>query len=191
MNIDKLFQLMPTEVVKEDDVSKKVEEQKGLIEAGKSFVSHLSINRFLYKKLADFDIEERLSLFTELAHVDFIINENQLNWSDVDIESFAVILEEEFNLEDMYELDNVYIENLLNGRDITEKEIDIYDEKVSFKDILVKFVFHTGGMSMGDTPNLMMMLTAKKALLGSYLAEKNVESLLNGQREIYDISILN
>jgi hypothetical protein len=190
MNIDKLFSLMPKRVVPDDDVNKTIEEQKGLIKAGKSFVSQLSINRYLNKKLADFDIDERLSLFSDLTSADFVINENELYFSDLDIETFAAILEEEFNLDNMYELDNVYIENLLNGRDITMKEIDIYGENIKFADVLVRFVFHTSGMSMGDTPNLMLMLTVKKALLGSYLAEKNVEYLLNGQKEIYNIQIL-
>lgn len=190
MNKEKLFSLMPTESVKEVDVNKKMEEQREIIKAGKSFVSQLSINRFLYKKLADFDIDEIIDLFDDLRHADFVINENGLYFYDLDIGSFAAILEEKFSLENMYELDNVYIENLLNGRDITKEDIDICGENMYFADVLVKFVFHSSRMSMGDTPNLILMLTVKKALLGSYLAEKNVESLVNGQKEIYDISIL-
>lgn len=181
---------MSTEVIREEEVNKKLEEQRDIMKAGKTFVSQLSINRFMYTNLADFDIEKMLSLFSELTYDDFIIRENELHFSEIDIESFAVILEETFNLEDMYELDNFYIENRLNGRDITKEDIDIYGEVISFADILVKFVFHTSGMSMGDTPNLMLMLTAKKSLLGSYLAERNVESLLSGKREIYSLDNL-
>lgn len=190
MDKDKLFSLMPTEIVVEDDVVKKIEEQRNLIKAGNSFVSQLSINRFLHKKLVEFDVDEMLSLFSDLTYADFVINENRLYFNELDIESFAAILEEEFNLDNMYELDNVYIENLLNGKDITKKEIDVYGETISFKDVLVRFVFHTSGMSMGDTPHLVLMLTAKKALLGSYLAEKNLDALSNGQKEIYNISVL-
>lgn len=190
MNAEKLISLMPTEIIQETDVTNKIEEQKGLIHAGKKFVSSLSINRFLYKKLADFDLDERLSFFADLTMADFVINENQLYFYDIDIESFAVILEEKFNITDMYELDNVYVENLLNGTDITEEEIEFNGENISFADILLRFVFHTRGMDMVDTPNLMLMLTVKKALLGSYLAEKNVNTLLSGEREIYDISVL-
>lgn len=192
MNEETLLSLMPTKVITEDDVNKEIEEQRGIIQSGKLFVSRLSINRFLYTKLEQFSFDETLNLFSELSDADFVINENELHFSDLDIESFAVILEETFNLDDMYELDNLYIENLLKGNDITKQDIDIYNdgETVSFNDILTNFVFHTGGMSMGDTPNLVMMLTVKKALLGAYLAEKNVESLLNGQKKIYDVSIL-
>lgn len=190
MNKEKLFSLMPTEVVKEDDVNKKIEEQRGLIKAGKSYVSQLSINRFLPKKLADFDLDEILSLFSDLTYNDFVINENELHFYQIDIESFSCILEEKFNLEDMYEIDNVYIENLLNGKDITKEEINLFDENMSFAEVLERFVFHTSRMSAGDTPNIMRMLVAKKALLGAFFAEKNVESLLNGQREIHDITIL-
>lgn len=190
MDQNKLFSLMSTEVIREEEVNKKLEEQRDIMKAGKTFVSQLSINRFMYTNLADFDIEKMLSLFSELTYDDFIIRENELHFSEIDIESFAVILEETFNLEDMYELDNFYIENRLNGRDITKEDIDIYGEVISFADILVKFVFHTSGMSMGDTPNLMLMLTAKKSLLGSYLAERNVESLLSGKREIYSLDNL-
>jgi hypothetical protein len=190
MNKDMLISLMPKVVV--EDVNNAIEEQRGIVEAGKSFVSQLSINRYLYTKLADYDIDERLNLFDELRKYDLHIYENEL-WffSELDTESFAFILEENFNLDDMYKLDNFYIENILKGIDITEKEVHLWEDKyMSFSDVLGKFVFKTGGMFMGDTPPLMMMLTAKKALLGTYLAEKNVESLLNGQKEIYDITIL-
>jgi hypothetical protein len=190
MNKDKLFSLMPTEVITEDDVNNRIEKQRGIIKAGKSFVSQLSINRFLHKKLAEFDIGEIINLFSDLTCADFVINENSLYLSEIDIDSFAAILEEKFNLENMYEIDNFYIENLLNGRDITKEDININGENISFADVLLRFAFHTSRMSMGDTPNLVLMLTVKRALLGSYLAEKNVECLLNGQREIYDISIL-
>lgn len=192
MNEETLLSLMPTKVITEDDVNKEIEEQRGIIQSGKLFVSRLSINRFLYTKLEQFSFDETLNLFSELSNADFVINENELHFSDLDIESFAVILEETFNLDNMYELDNLYIENLLKGNDITKQDIDIYNdgETVSFNNILTNFVFHTGGMSMGDTPTLVMMLTVKKALLGAYLAEKNVESLLNGQKKIYDVSIL-
>lgn len=187
----KLLSLMPTEEIV-TDVNKRLEEQRGLVKAGKSFVSHLSINRFLRNKLADFDIEERLDLFKVLKSTNFVINENGLYCNEITIQSLASIVEEKFNLESMYEVDNLYIENLLNGRgDITIEVINHhFDESVSFADILQRFVFHTRGMCVEDTPNLMVMLTAKKALLGSYLAEINVQSLLNGQREIYDISTL-
>ncbi|MGF7535177.1 hypothetical protein AAGG74_16105 [Bacillus mexicanus] len=188
MNKEKLFSLMPKEVVKEE-VSKKIEEQRGIVSAGKRYVSHLSINRYLSKQLSDFDIEEIIDLFDVIRCAGFIINENQFNF-DLDIESFAAILEYDFNLDDMYELDNVYIENLLNGRDITKEVIKVNDEKMSFADVLLRFVFQSMGVFMGDTPPLMRMLVVKKALLGTYLAEKNVESLLKGEREIYDISIL-
>lgn len=189
MNKNQLFSLMPKEVVKEEDVNKRIDEQQGIIEAGKKYISQLSINRYLSKKLADFDIDEIIDLFDDIRHAGFIINENQL-YLDLDIESFAAILEEEFKLDNMYELDNVYIENLLNGRDLTKEVVELIDEKMSFADVLSRFVFQSMGMSMGDTPPLMMMLVVKKALLGTYFAEKNVESLSNGKREIYDISIL-
>ena len=193
MNNEKLFGLMPVEVVNEEDINKKIEEQREIIEAGKSFVSRLSINRYLYKKLSDFDIDERLNLFSILCDYDFVYNENGLFFSDLDIGTFCCVLEEFFNLdhEKMYELDSLYIENLLKGKDITKEVLTLWEGKtMSFEEILGEFVFQTGGMSVGDMPNLMLMFTVKKALLGSYLAEKNVESLLNNQREIYNISIL-
>lgn len=190
MNKDKLLSLMPTEIITEDDVNIRIEEQRGIIKEGKLFVSHLSINRFFRKKLVDFDIDETINLFSDLTLADFVINENALNLSELDIDSFSAILEEKFNLEDMYEIDNLYIENLLNGRDITKEDINFNGENISFADVLVRFVFYTSRMSEGDTPTLVLMLTLKKALLVSYLAEKNVEYLLNGKKEIYDVSIL-
>ena len=189
MNKETLFSLMPIEVIKEEDVDKKIKEQRKFVTSGKTFATKLSINRFLYKKLADFDIDEILNLFSKLSSADFVINENDL-FFDLDIGTFAAILEEEFHLDNMYELDNLYLENLLNGRDITKEEINVFGENMSFADVLVRFVFQTSGMSLADTPKLTTMLTAKKALLGSYLAVKNIESLLNGQKEIYDISVL-
>ena len=192
MNQEKLFSLMPTEIIKKEDMDKKMEEQKEIIKAGKSYVSLLSMNRFLNKRLSDFDIEERLNLFSDLTYADFVYDENALYSYEIDMDSFAYLLEERFNLDagDMYELDNVYIENLLNGKDITKETVNMNDENMSFQAVLERFVFKTSGMSMGDTPNLMKMLAVKKALLGSYFAEKNVESLQNGQTEIYDISVL-
>lgn len=191
MNKEKLFSLMPIVSVKEEEVNKEIEQQKAIIEAGNNFVSQLSINRYLSKKIADYDIDERLDLFSNLMLADFIIHENPLYFYDLDIGNFAALLEEEFDLENMYGLDNLYIENLLKGQDITKKEINLFDdEKTVFEDVLDKFVFFRTEMTMGDTPPLMLMLVVKKALLGSYLAERNVESLLKGQKIIYDISIL-
>lgn len=187
---ERFFSLMPTEVLKEEDVKNRIEEEEKLIRAGKSFASQLSINRFLHKKLIDFDIDERLNLFLELVDVDFVYTENELHFDQIDIDSFANILEEKFNLGDMYELGNLYIENLLNGKDLLNEDVNINDEDMSFSEVLEKIVFYTGGMTIGDTPNLMLMLVVKKALIGSYLAEKNVESLLQGERTIYNISIL-
>lgn len=190
LNKETLFSLMPTEIVEESNVIAKIEEQRKIIQSGKSFVSQLSINRFLHKKLADFEIEEILQLFWKLNDTYFAISENEFYFNGIDIDSFAFILEETFNLKDMYELDNFYIKNLLEGKDITSEVVDVYEEEQSFKDVLGQLVFQYFGMSSGDTPNLMLMLVVKKALLGAYLAERNVESLLNNQREIYDISIL-
>lgn len=190
MNKEKLFSLMPKEMVKKDEVIDKILEQKGIVEAGNRYASSMSINRYLHKKLSDFDIHERLDLFLELTFADFIINENQLYFNDLDIEGFSVIVKEAFELDSMYELDNFYIERLLNGQDIMQTEVEPFDEKVRFDEVLNRFVFQTSGMPMGDTPTLMTMLVVKKALLGSYLAEQNIETLLKGHKEIYDISIL-
>ncbi|PGT83246.1 hypothetical protein [Bacillus sp. AFS040349] len=187
MNKEMFFSLVPKEVIKEEDTDKRINEQRKIIENGKSFVSQLSINQCVYKNLVDFDIDERLNLFDNLRS-SLIINEHGMYFYDLDTESFGFILEETFNLENMYELDNLYIENLLNGRDITKEEIFLYEGRTMiFKDILEQFVFSSGMPSGND---LMLMLTVKKALLGSFLAEKNIESLLKGQKEIYDISIL-
>lgn len=184
------FNAMPTQVINAEDVSTELEKQKGLVEAGNSFVSQLSINRYLYKKLTEFDLTERLELFSELMNADFVITENELFFSDIDTDSFAAILEEQFKLDSMYELDNLYIERLLAGQDISSEEVEIFGEKMRFADMLQTLVFQTGGMSMGDTPTVSMMLVVKKALLGAYLAEQNVNSLSEGKNEIYDISVL-
>lgn len=193
MNKDKLLSLMPKAVVNEEDVNNKIEEQKGIIDAGNKYVSHLSINRYLYKKLVDFDIEERINFFELLVDQGFVYNENGLFFGDLDIGTFCCVLEEFFNLDDekYYQLDNIYIENLLKGKDITKEVLTLWEGKtMSFGDILKEFVFQSGGMSMGDTPPLPKMLEAKKALLGTYFANENVELLSNGKREIYDNSIL-
>lgn len=190
MNKEELFSLMPTKVIKEKEVTKTIEEQKAIIKSGKSFVSQLSINRYLHTHLTEFDLDERLNFFSELMDVDFVYKENELFFQGIDMDSFIAILEEKFDLEDIYSLDNLFIENTLNGEDITEIEVEIYEKNVGFSKVLETIVFSTGGMSPGDTPNLMLMLIVKKALLGTYLAETNVKSLLKGQREIYDISIL-
>lgn len=193
MDAEKFFVLMPTESVQEEEVNQKVEEQKGFFKMATDFVSGLSINRFLYKKLTEFDLVERLNFFEMLRIDGFIFKENELFFSDLDIEAFCCILEEKFKLDDenFYQLDNLYIENLLQGKDITNDTIHLWEEVyMDFDEILGQFVFSTDGMSMGDTPPLMKMLIAKKALLASYLAEKNIESLQEGKREIYQISSL-
>lgn len=190
MNKEELFSLMPKVVIKENEVTKTIEEQKAIINSGIAFVSELSINRFIPEKLADLDLDERLTLFSELLDVDFVYKENELSFQGVDMDSFIAILVEKFGLEDIYELDNLYIENILNGNDITKEKVVIYEKDVSLAKVLETIVFSTAGMSAGDTPNLMLMLIVKKALLGTYLAERNVKSLLKGQMEIYDISIL-
>lgn len=193
MNTETFISFMPIEVVKEEEVNKKIEEQKQLSQNGKAFVSRLSINRYLYKNLADFDINERVNLFSVLSEFAFFYNENGLYFGDLDIDTFCCVLEENFNLanENMYELDQLYVENLLKGKDLTEEVITIYEGKsLSFKEMLEQFVFSTSGMPVGDTPNLMLMLVVKKALLGSYFAEKNAEALAEGKREIYKISSL-
>lgn len=187
---EKLYSLVPTEVVKEEEVNEKIEAQKELVETGKKFVSQLSINRYMYTKLADFNFSQRLNFFSELMDADFHIYENGLYFSSIDAETLAAILEEKYSLEDMYELDNFYIESLLNGKDIAKDSVDVYGDQMSLQDVFQQLVFSSGGMPMGDTPNLMMMLVVKKALLGSALAEQNIETLTSGKREIYDISSL-
>lgn len=190
MNKDKLFSMMPKEIIEKSEVNEKIEEQRNLVKAGKNFVSQFSINRFLHKKLADFDVNEILHLFSKLNEFDFVINENELFFYGLDIDSFACILEETFNLKDMYELDNFYIESLLRGKDISKEAVLIDNENVTFDEIFEKFVFQSFAMTAMDAANLNLILVAKKALLGSFLAEKNVESLLKGQKEIYNISVL-
>lgn len=190
MNQEQLFELMPKVVVNEAEVNEKIEENKELIEAGNRFVSPFSINRFLYRKLTDLTNDQKLNFFDHLSDYDCVIDENELYFHQIDIEHFADLLQEHFGLENMYELDNLYISRLLKGEDIAKKVMEINGEKVEFEQILAQFVFTTGGMTMGDTPNLIMMLVAKKALLGTFLAEKNVKKLLNGEKEIYDISVL-
>lgn len=190
MNKDKFFSLLSKEIVKEEDVKERIEKEQALINAGRSFASQLSINRFLAKKLVDFDIEERLNLFSKLVDVDFIYNENPLYWNQMDTDELSYILKEKFELDNMYELDDLYIENILEGKEIIYTELKVDDEEMTLAEILEMFVFYTHGMTPGDTPNLRLMLVVKKALIGSYLSEKNVEALLNGEREIYDIKIL-
>lgn len=190
MTKEELFSLMPKVVIKENAVTKTIEEQKAIIKSGNSFVSQLSINRYLHTQLADLDWDERLNLFSELLDVDFVYNENELFYQGVDMDSFIAILEEKFDLTEIYELDNLYIENILNGDDITEEKVEIYEKDVSLAAVLETIVFSTAGMSVGDTPNLMLMLIVKKALLGTFIAEQNINSLLKGHREIYDVTIL-
>lgn len=190
MNQETLFSLISKEVVNESEVNEKIEEHKEIVELGKKFVSPFSINRFLHTNLTDLTFEQRLNLFNHLCQYDCVIVENELYFNQIDIDNFADLLKEHFGLDDMYELDNYYITRLLEGEDITEKVMTVYEEEVVFEEILAQFVFRTWGMTVGDTPSLVRMFVAKKALLGSYLAEKNVEMLQNGEREIYDISVL-
>lgn len=190
MKKEELYALMPTVVIEEAEVEERIEQERKTIEAGESFISRLSINRYLYKPLITLEVEQSLELFNTLVEVDFVLVENELYWNQLDIESLAAILEEKFQIEDLYELDQVYLTHLVNGRDITEETIEIEGEEVSISALLRTFVFQTGGMSFGDTPNVMLMLVVKKALLGIHLAQLNVQSLLNKERTIYDISIL-
>lgn len=194
MKKEELFELMPTKVVKENEVNEEITEQHVISKNGKSFVSALSINRYLDTKLVDFNIEERLNLFSNLSDIDFTYYENDLHFNGIDTESFIYLLDEEFKLTDEYELDNFYIRNLLKGKDITDDKVKVYEEhgtiNVRFGNVLETLIFSTGGMHLGDAPTIGLMLTVKKALLGAYLAEENIKSLQSGKREIYNISIL-
>lgn len=190
MNKEKLFSLVPTVKIEEKDIAAKIEEQKGLVQAGQSFASQLSINRHMFVNLPDFDIEERVDLFKELNKHAFDIGCNELYLYEITTDTLSALLKEKFGIEDIYQLDNIYIENLLNGRNIVEEIVDIEDEEMRLGDVLRQFVFQTNFMDMGDKPPLMLMLTVKKALLGSYMAGLNVESLQAGKKEMYDVSVL-
>jgi hypothetical protein len=201
MNKDKLFSLIPKEVVKENEVNKKIVEQKALIIKGKEVVSQLSIKRYLgdNETMLDYDINERLNLFAILADYDFTINENLITTIDskiykdeveLDIDYFDAILYYDLGLRDMYELDNLYVEKLLQGKDIMKEEVDINGRKMSITEVLERFVFQSKDMPAGDAPKLTQMLKVKRYLLVSYMAEKNMESLLNGDREIYNLNVL-
>ena len=190
MNKEKLFSLVPTVQIDEKDVAAKIEEQKGLVQAGQAFASQLSINRHMFVNLPDFDIEERVDLFKELNKHAFDIGCNELYLYEITTDTLSALLKEKYGIEDIYQLDNVYIENLLNGRNIVEDVVEIDGEQMRLGDVLRQFVFQTSFMNIGDKPPVMLMLTVKKALLGSYMAGLNVESLQTGQKEMYDVSVL-
>ena len=59
MNKEQLLLMMPKVVV--EDVEKAIQAQELVVQAGHRYVSQLSINRFMYKKLADFTIDEALT----------------------------------------------------------------------------------------------------------------------------------
>lgn len=190
MNETKFFSLLPTVTITNEERNKKIEEQENLVKAGKSFAERLSINRFLHKKLTDFTLEERLNLYTTLSNYDFVYTENPLSFLGFDIDSLAAILEEHCQVNGVYAFDVHYIENLLRGKDLLNISFEMDEEEWSIQEVLEQFVFQTSGMSMGDTPNLVLMLIVKKALLGSYVATKNVETLQAGQNQLYDVSVL-
>lgn len=192
MNKETFLSLLPTEWIKEEDVKSRIQEQTELIEAGKKFASQFSINRYLDKPLTTFTFEEKLQLFSNLHQKGFVYDENALYFTSVDIENFKKLLKEKFQLEDIYTFDQYYVEQLLQGNDIAEEEIAVDgDETIRLHELFQQFVFTTAfGMNPGDTPNVMLMLVVKKALLGAYLGESNIASLQEGKREIYDISIL-
>src|SRR5699024_4110531 len=110
--------------------------------------------------------------------------------AETDTDTFEFILEDNLGLGDMHKLDRFYIERLLQGEDIVNEVMEYNDENFDFTEVLKRLVFYTSGMNTGDTPNLMLMLIVKKALLEYYLAEKNIKTLKEGKKEIYDISIL-
>lgn len=195
MNKDKFISMMPTVLINEEDVTKTITEQSDIAKAGKAFASRLSINRYLNVKLTDLDIEDKLNLFAKLNKTNFDIVENELYFYGADIDSLTYLVEESFDVENLYQLDNYFLEQLLTGNDITEKIVNIEgndeeEDNQSFGELLQRFIFRSHGMPTGDSPTLRMLLVVKNALIGSYLAEKNIDSLLEGKREIHDISVL-
>lgn len=188
MNEEKFLDLIPKVVINVEDVQKEVEAQGKIVKNGENFISHLTINHFLDKKLTDFDIEERLELFEELRVRGHLIYENGLYFNGLDIANFDAALTFDFEIYNMYNLDNAYIERLLKGEDITKQVVNVYGEDMPFAEILNMFVIKSG--HPGDSATLLTMFTVKKALLGTYLAEQNIISLMKGNREIYDVSVL-
>lgn len=184
------FTHMPKVAVKEEERNERVKEQQDLHKAGLSFASRLAISHYLEEGLEGFDLEERLRFFSTLHEIGFSLRENELSFSPVTVTELEDLLKETFSLENIYKLDECYLEGLLRGENILEKEFELKGETYTLNELLTLFTIHAKGISIGDTPNLMLLLAAKKALLGSFLAEENLFSLRYGEKEIYDISRL-
>mgnify|MGYP000933137263 CR=1 FL=1 len=192
MRLKELMTSLPTKIIEEQEVDNQIEKFSKIYNNGESFVSMLSINRFLPKPLVDFSIEERLSMFKVLKSFGFRIELNGLYRSlGEEIEKdISHIVTESFNMNDMNTLDYHYMKDLLKGNDIMFEKITGVDGYDSVQDIFNMFVLSDGTMGVGDTPTLTTMLVVKKALLGTYVASENLGILKSGKREIYDVSVL-
>ncbi|MEB8140955.1 PcfO [Enterococcus faecalis] len=108
-----------------------------------NFINSLSINRYLNNDLKSLDLEECLDLFNTLRSQCFLI-----------IESF-------------YDFSKVYIECLLQGENILEKEFTLFhsDEKMTVGQLLQPFVIVGNGMTLGDCLPILTALEAQKTLI--------------------------
>ena len=98
-----------------------------------NFINSLSINRYLNNYLKSLDLEECLDLFNTLRSQCFLIDENNLYFDCIDFETVEYYLQKLFSIESFYDFSKVYIECLLQGENILEKEFTLFysDEKMT------------------------------------------------------------
>ena len=117
-----------------------------------NFINSLSINRYLNNDLKSLYLEECLDLFNTLRSQCFLIDENNLYFDCIDFETVEYYLQKLFSIESFYDFSKVYIECLLQGENILEKEFTLFhsDEKMTVGQLLQPFVIVGNGMTLGD-----------------------------------------
>ncbi|EMC2423241.1 PcfO [Enterococcus faecalis] len=132
-----------------------------------NFINSLSINRYLNNDLKSLDLEECLDLFNTLRSQCFLIDENNLYFDCIDFETVEYYLQKLFSIESFYDFSKVYIECLLQGENILEKEFTLFhsDEKMTVGQLLQPFVIVGNGMTLGDCLPFLTALEAQKTLI--------------------------
>lgn len=190
MNKEQLLELATKETINVSQKEETLEEQYNIIEAAKRFAGQLSSNRYLAIPLTDAPEKLKFRLFEYLEGSGFDLDENWLYGGVFDIDTFKKAMKDAFGIEKIVDFDNYVVKEVLKGENPMETKVVVNGEEVFFGDVAEKFVLRHYEMRMGDEAPLLLMLTVKKALICSVLAQENVEKLEKGELEIFDITPL-
>lgn len=176
---------------KSGDKQNLIQEQRDIIKKTENFLSHFSINRFLYTHLTQFSEKETINLLETLENKAFYIEENPLYFYGFDYESAEYILKELFSVKSFSELSSLYITKIIEGENILDRvfinNITGDNCETTVSELLESFMIAGNGMNIGDGIPLLRLFEVQKAMVANMTAYYNLFLLELDDKQVYDI----